>query len=101
MVERDRLDALLDEINRSNTGAVDSATTVRSGRLARAGRVVRGSVTQLQGSALRADAAVIDVGTAQAGRPLNADFSLDALFGRLQRTQTATAKLVAFRSDAD
>jgi len=85
VVERDRLDALLDEINRSNTGAIDSATTVRSGRLARAGRVVRGSVTQLQGSALRADAAVIDVSTAQAGRPLNADFSLDALFDAEKR----------------
>jgi hypothetical protein len=85
VVERDRLDALLDEINRSNTGAVDSSTTVRSGRLARAGRVVRGSVTQLQGSALRADAAVIDVGTAQAGRPLNADFNLDALFDAEKR----------------
>jgi TolB-like protein len=85
VVERDRIDALLDEINRSNSGAVDSSTTVRSGRLARAGRVVRGSVTQLQGSALRADAAVIDVGTAQAGRPLNADFSLDALFDAEKR----------------
>lgn len=85
VVERDRLDALLDEINRSSTGAVDSSTTVRSGRLARAGRVVRGSVTQLQGNALRADAAVIDVGTAQAGRPLNADFSLDALFDAEKR----------------
>ena len=85
VVERDRLEALLDEINRSRSGAVDSATTVRSGRLARAGRVVRGSVTQLQGSALRADAAVIDVSTAQAGRPLNADFNLDALFDAEKR----------------
>ena len=47
--------------------------------------MVRGSVTQLQGSALRADAAVIDVGTAQAGRPLNADFNLDALFDAEKR----------------
>ena len=85
VVERDRLEALLDEIDRSSSGAVDSSTTVRSGRLARAGRVVRGSVTQLEGTALRADAAVIDVGTAQAGRPLNADFSLDALFDAEKR----------------
>ena len=80
VVERERLDALLDEINRSGDGSVDAATTVRSGRLARAGRVVRGSVTQLQGSALRADAAVVDVSTARAGNALNADFTLDAVF---------------------
>ncbi len=85
VVERDRLDALLDEIARSGDGSVDAATSVRSGRLARAGRVVRGSVTQLRGSALRADAAVVDVSTARAGSALNADFTLDALFDAEKR----------------
>ncbi len=85
VVERDRIDALLDEIHLSASGAVDSGTTVRSGRLARAGRVVRGSVTQLAGSALRADAAVVDVSTAQVGSPLNADFDLDAVFDAEKR----------------
>lgn len=85
VVERDRIDALLDEINRSASGSIDAATSVRSGRLARAGRVVRGSVTQLDGRALRADAAVVDVSTARAGNPLNADFTLDAVFDAEKR----------------
>lgn len=86
VVERDRMDALLDEIRLSaNGGAVDAATAVRSGRLTRAGRVVRGSITQLQGQSLRADAAVLDVSTAQAGSALNADFTLDAVFDAEKR----------------
>jgi TolB-like protein len=86
VVERDRMDALLDEIKLSASGdAVDASTAVRSGRLTRAGRVVRGSITQLQGQSLRADAAVLDVSTAQAGSPLNADFTLDAVFDAEKR----------------
>lgn len=85
LVERDRIGALLGEITLSSNGAVDSATAVRSGRLARAGRVVRGSITQLAGHALRADAAVVDVSTAHVGGPLNADFSLEAVFDAEKR----------------
>ena len=85
VVERDRLDALLDEVARSRSGAVDSATLVRSGRLARAGRIVRGSITQLDGKSLRADAAVVDVSTARVGTPLNADFDLNAVFDAEKR----------------
>jgi TolB-like protein len=86
VVERDRMDALLDEIRLSAKGdAIDAATAVRSGQLTRAGRVVRGSITQLQGQSLRADAAVLDVSTAQAGGALNADFTLDAVFDAEKR----------------
>ena len=85
VVERDRLEALLDELSRSASGRVDATTALRSGRLARAGRLVRGSITQLGSSALRADAAVVNVATAQAGGPVNEDFSLDALFDAEKR----------------
>ena len=85
VVERDRLAALLDELARSRSGAVDSATAVRSGRLARAGRMVRGSITQLAANSLRADAAVVDVGTAKVGAPLGTDFALDAVFDAEKR----------------
>ncbi|HEX2780517.1 MAG TPA: tetratricopeptide repeat protein, partial [Gemmatimonadaceae bacterium] len=80
-----RKDALLDEVARSQSGAVDSATAVRSGRLARAGRMVRGSITQLEGRSLRADAAVVNVSTAQVGTPINTDFGLDAVFDAEKR----------------
>ena len=80
IVERDKLDALLDEVLRSQRGAFDPNTAVRSGKLARAGRLVRGAVTQLDGTNLRADAAVVNVTTSQTGGPVNTDFTLDALF---------------------
>lgn len=85
VVERGRIDALLDEMRLSRDGAVDSSTAVRSGRLARAGRVVRGSVAQLERNALRADAAVIDATTAEVGKPINTDFNLDAVFDAEKR----------------
>ena len=85
VVERDRLAALLGEIARSRSGAVDSTTIVRAGRLARAGRMVRGSITQLAERSLRADAAVVDVGTARLGAPLGTDFDLDAVFDAEKR----------------
>lgn len=85
VVERDRLDALLDEVSRSASGRMDAATALRSGRLARAGRLVRGSITQLGGGALRADAAVLNAATAQVGDPVNEEFDLDALFDAEKR----------------
>jgi tetratricopeptide (TPR) repeat protein len=80
VVERGKIDALLDEVGLSQSGAVDASTAVRSGRLARAGRLVRGAVTQLGSSSLRADAAVVSVATSRTGGPVNADFALDAVF---------------------
>jgi tetratricopeptide (TPR) repeat protein len=80
VVERGKIDALLDELSLSQNGAVDARTAVRSGKLARAGRLVRGAVTQLDGKSLRADAAVVNVATARTGGPVNADFGLDAIF---------------------
>lgn len=85
VVERQRLDALLDEVNRSTSGRVDSATAVRSGRLVRAGRLVQGTITQPDGQALRADAAVVDVASARSAGPVNADFTLDAVLDAEKR----------------
>ena len=89
VVERQRLDALLDEISRSATGRVDSATAVRSGRLVRAGRLIRGAISQPGESALRADAAVVDVATARTAGPVNADFALDAVLDAEKRIVVA------------
>lgn len=80
VVERGKIDALLDEVALSQTSTIDASTAVRSGRLARAGRLVRGAVTQLGGTSLRADAAVVNVATASTGGPVNADFTMDDVF---------------------
>ena len=83
LVERSRLQALLDEMARQQSGATDPATNVRAGRLLRAGRLVQGALLQLDPSQLRADAAVVSVpttqvqGVAQGASPLDQVFDLE------------------------
>ena len=63
VLERERIQAVLDELALQRSGHTDSATNVRAGRLLRAGRLVQGAIFQLDSSQLRVDAAVVDVGT--------------------------------------
>lgn len=65
LVERSRMQALVDEIALQQGGATDASSNVRAGRLVRAGRVVSGSINQLAGDNIRVDAAVIDVPTSE------------------------------------
>jgi TolB-like protein len=74
VLERERMQAMLDEMHLSQTGRVDSTTAVRSGRLLRAARVVEGSLLDV-GNVLRADAAVVDVATSAV--PVNANAALE------------------------
>jgi TolB-like protein len=64
VVERIRLQALLQELSLTEQGLVDPATAPRVGRLLGAGRIVTGSYNVLGGDQLRLDAAL-----AQAGQP--------------------------------
>lgn len=80
IVERDRMAALLEEIRRSQSGQVDSATRLRAGRLVRAGRVIQGAITEMPGHTLRIDAAVVDVPSAQALQSVDGSDPLDRLF---------------------
>ena len=65
VLERARIQAVLDELALQQAGQTDPATNVRAGRLLRAGRLVQGSILQLDGSQLRVDAAVVDVPTTE------------------------------------
>jgi tetratricopeptide (TPR) repeat protein len=80
LVERERMQAIVDELARAESGRVDEATAVRAGRLLRAGRVVQGGITQGQADALQLAAAVVDVPTAQGIGGGSADDVLDRLF---------------------
>lgn len=61
LLERERVQALVDELALNESGRVDPATGARSGRLLRAARVVQGSVQEVPGRTdLRVDAAVVD-----------------------------------------
>lgn len=83
LVERERLQALLDEMQLAASGRVDPATGARSGRLVGAGSVVEGQFSTdssgglaLQASVVRAaDAAV--AATGQGADPLDRLFDLE------------------------
>jgi tetratricopeptide (TPR) repeat protein len=80
LVERSRVQALLDEIALQQSGATNAATNVRAGKLVRAGRVVQGSLTQVGDQNLNVTAAVVDVPTSQIRGTANAADQLDAVF---------------------
>ena len=80
LVERSRMQALLDEIKLQRGGATDAASNVRAGKMLRAGRMVQGSLNQMGAFDLRADAAVVDVPTSQIQGTVNASDQLEAVF---------------------
>ena len=85
VLERARIQAVLDELALQGSRHTDSATNVRAGRLLRAGRLVQGSIFQLDDSRLRVDAAVVDVGTTKVkGVAEDAD-AMDELFALEKR----------------
>ncbi len=70
LVERERLQALLDELQLAASGRVDPATGARSGRLAGAAQVVQGQFQEVPTANVRIDAAVVrssDAGVAATG----------------------------------
>jgi tetratricopeptide (TPR) repeat protein len=85
VLERARIQAVLDELALQSSGHTDSATNVRAGRLLRAGRLVQGSVLQLDSTQLRVDAAVVDVGTMQVSGIAQGADQLEQLFALEKR----------------
>ena len=85
VVERARLQAILDEIKLSQTGAVDSTTGVRAGKLIQAGTLVQGSLLQT-GDRLRTDAALVSVATSQINAtPATDEQQIDQIFDMEKR----------------
>jgi TolB-like protein len=68
LIERERVQALLDEIALAREGHVDSTTAARAGRLLRAGRVLHGVIRQtsrgieLEATVLRTTDAAVEAG---------------------------------------
>lgn len=79
VLERERMQAIVDELHLADSGRADPQVALRSGRLLRAARVVQGSLAP-QGSALRVDAAVVDVSTAGVAASAGASDALARLF---------------------
>jgi tetratricopeptide (TPR) repeat protein len=81
VVERARLQALLDEIRLQQTAGVEAGTGVRAGKILQAGRLVGGTIAQLDSNQLRADAFITNVRTTETeGRGANDQQALDQLF---------------------
>lgn len=79
VLERDRMQALSDEIRLSQSDRVDATTAVRAGKLMQAGRLVNGTMLQTGGQ-LRLGASVVNVATSESGQPASVVNSLDAIF---------------------
>lgn len=79
VVERDRMQAIADEIRLGTSDRVDAASAVRAGKLIRAGRLVNGSMVQA-GPQLTIESNVIEVNTGALAAPVSVTNQLDNIF---------------------
>lgn len=79
VVDRSRLQAILDEIKLQQTAAVDSTNVVRAGKLIQAGTLVQGSILQT-GTRLRTDAALVSVANSVVSASPNDEQAIAQLF---------------------
>ncbi len=80
LVERERLQVLLDEMQLATSGRVDPASGARSGRLIGAGQVVQGQFAEVPNANFRMDAAVVRASDAQVAATGSGADQLRALF---------------------
>ncbi len=90
LLERERVQALVDELALTEGGQTDPATGARSGRMLRAARVVQGAISDVPGRTdIRFDASVVDVSNASVVATGTGNDQLQQLF--------ALQKVVMFR----
>ena len=65
VVERDRIQAISDEIALGKSGAVDQTSAVRAGKLIQAGRIVKGSVLSTDGKNITMSSTTINTQNSQ------------------------------------
>ncbi len=81
LLERDRVQAMIDEIALGQSGRADAATSVRAGKLVQASRVVQGAILQTGGRNVTVNAAVVSVATSQQqGKDVQSSDVLDQIF---------------------
>ena len=79
VVERARLAALLNEIQLQQSGATDSTTNVRAGKIIQAGRIVNGQLLQTA-ERLRVDAAIVNTTTSLVSGGATNENTIEQLF---------------------
>lgn len=80
LLERERVQALMDEMQLGDSGRAESTTAARSGRLLRAERVVQGALQDPTGGQLRLDATVVNATSANVVASGSAQDPLPRLF---------------------
>jgi tetratricopeptide (TPR) repeat protein len=80
LVERERLQVLLDELKIAEDGRGDPATSARSGRLVGAGQMVQGQFQEVPTQQLRIDATVVRAADAEVAASGSGADRLQALF---------------------
>jgi TolB-like protein len=81
VVERDRIQAIADEIALGRSGQVDAATAVREGKLIQAGRVVQGTLQNSTGTSIQMGEQVFETQNAGiVGSGFNQQGDLGAIF---------------------
>ncbi|MEX2179144.1 MAG: tetratricopeptide repeat protein [Gemmatimonadaceae bacterium] len=79
VVERARLQALLDEMTLQQSGQTDSTTNLRAGRIIQAGRIVSGQIVQDE-QRLRVDAAILSTQSSEITGGAASENTLEQLF---------------------
>jgi tetratricopeptide (TPR) repeat protein len=81
VLERDRMQSIVDEIALGRSGQADPSTAARAGKLIQAGRIVQGAITQTGSRNLTLNAAVLNTSTSETqGQPAQQGGDLDQLF---------------------
>ena len=80
VLERDRMQAIADEISLSRTAQVDANTATRAGKLIAAGRILNGSILASGGQRIDLTGAVINTNSAAVETSPAANGTLDAIF---------------------
>ena len=91
VVERDKIQAISDEIALSKSGQVDAATAVRAGKLIQAGRIVKGALISTGASNITMTSTTVNTqNSATVGTGLDANGTLDKLFDMEKQLVFAT-----------
>jgi TolB-like protein len=100
IVERDHIQALLDEIALGQSDRVDVTTAARSGRLLQAGRVVQGNVAIGAQNTLTINEQVVNVATSVPTAAPVSSGTLDGLFDLEKRTVLSVIDGLGFQLTA-
>lgn len=80
VLERDRMQAISDEIQLSSRNQVDAATATRAGKLISAGRILNGSIVATGGQGVNLTGAVVNTSTSNIDGSPTANGTLNAIF---------------------